>query len=124
MRERINDAELKALFSKKLQLLRRNSRKTIEETADFLDLEYAQYYRLLQGQRLPHLVTLFNISKAYGLDLNWWFKELSESERKNAATKESAAEAQLLRGFSRLDKKAKNFAQKILQDFLRYSAAN
>jgi transcriptional regulator with XRE-family HTH domain len=122
--ERVNDAELKALFSKKLQLLRRHSRKTIEETADFLDLEYAQYYRLLKGYRLPHLVTLFNISRAYGLDLNWWFKELSETERKNVLLKESAAEAKLLRGFSRLDKKAKNFAQKILQDFLRYRAVN
>jgi hypothetical protein len=41
------EQNLKILTSKKSGQLRSKNHKTLEESANFLDLDYAQYYRLL-----------------------------------------------------------------------------
>ncbi|MDR1453867.1 MAG: helix-turn-helix domain-containing protein, partial [Candidatus Margulisbacteria bacterium] len=81
------EQNLKTLISKKLRQLRENSNETLEKTADFLDLNYSQYYRLLQGTQLPHLATLMKINQAYGLNMDWWFEDFAEIRTNKVLTK-------------------------------------
>jgi transcriptional regulator with XRE-family HTH domain len=73
MDKEITNEELKKLLSGKLALLRQNSGQTVEATAFDLGMDYSEYYRLLRGDRLPHLRTLLRINKKYGLNMDWWF---------------------------------------------------
>jgi transcriptional regulator with XRE-family HTH domain len=115
----ITDVYLKNLISKKMQQLHKKTRKTIEETAYFLDLDYAQYYRILKGQALPHLATLVRINQAYGLDMNWWFNELGDlpvlSAKNEAKTRQSAADHELLMRFHNLAPETQSFLLKMLK---------
>jgi transcriptional regulator with XRE-family HTH domain len=74
--EVLSNEQLKKLLSRKLSLLRKKSGKTIEATADSLDMDFSEYYRMLRGKNLPQLRTLLRFSKRYGVTLDWWFKEL------------------------------------------------
>ena len=76
MDKEITNEELKELISQKLALLRQNSRQTVEATAFDLGMDYSEYYRLLRGERLPHLRTLLRINKKYGISMDWWFNKL------------------------------------------------
>jgi transcriptional regulator with XRE-family HTH domain len=120
-----NDLEqnLKTLISKKLRQLRKNSNETLEKTADFLDLNYSQYYRLLQGTQLPHLATLMKINQAYGLNMDWWFNDFAEIRTNKVLTKEAvtqkAAEKELLNNFNKLDARSRKALQKILKTMLK-----
>ncbi|MDR1322977.1 MAG: helix-turn-helix transcriptional regulator [Candidatus Margulisbacteria bacterium] len=110
------EQNLKTLISKKLGQLRSKNHKTLEESADFLDLDYAQYYRLLKGQQLPHLATLIRINQAYGLDMNWWFKDFVKAKPKvTARAVPPASEQELLERFSRLDHKSRKILLKMLR---------
>ncbi|GBR74898.1 helix-turn-helix XRE-family transcriptional regulators [Candidatus Termititenax aidoneus] len=110
------EQNLKSLISKKLEQLRSKNHKTLEESADFLDLDYAQYYRLLKGRQLPHLATLIRINQAYGLDMNWWFKDLAKTKPKIAARAVSPAnEQELLERIGRLDHKSRKILLKMLR---------
>ena len=113
MSRQITDTDLKLLISKKLQQLRQNSQQTLEETAYFLDLDYAQYYRILKGDRLPHLSTLLKINQIYGLYMNWWFSELKSPDAK--LTKKSD-ETELLCNFNKINGKTKKVVLKILRN--------
>ena len=117
------EQNLKTLISKKLRQLRENSSETLEKTADFLDLNYSQYYRLLQGTQLPHLATLMKINQAYGLDMNWWFEDFAEICTARVLTKETitqkAAEKELLHNFNKLDARSRRVLQKILKNMLK-----
>ena len=130
MDNKILENNLKALISKKLRRLRENSGETLEKTADFLDLNYSQYYRLLQGTQLPHLATLIKINQAYGLDMNWWFKDLAEfsSTGVKVDVAQKAAEKDLLNNFYKLDGQARKNLQKLLKSMLKkhkgYSPVN
>ncbi|MDR1996836.1 MAG: helix-turn-helix transcriptional regulator [Candidatus Margulisbacteria bacterium] len=116
MEKTITDADLKALIGRKLQQLRKKSQKTIEETADFLDLDYAQYHRILKGLRLPHLVTLIKINQAYGLDMNWWFKELAKIPAPSAAKiSRNTTDHELLNRFHNLDAHTQEFLLQMLR---------
>ena len=113
---------LKKLISKKLNQLRENSKETLEKTADFLDLNYSQYYRLLQGTQLPHLATLIKINQAYGLDMNWWFADLAEVKPPALSRTDisrRAAEKELLNNFHKLDGQARKNLQKLLKNMLK-----
>jgi transcriptional regulator with XRE-family HTH domain len=103
MSELITDKDLKLLISKKLRLLRESSKKTLENSAEDLNLDYAQYCRMLKGTTLPHLVTLANINKFYNLDMNWWFKEPREYARDKARLREKTVEFELISSFQKLD---------------------
>jgi transcriptional regulator with XRE-family HTH domain len=110
------EQNLKSLISKKLEQLRSKNHKTLEESADFLDLDYAQYYRLLKGRQLPHLATLIRINLAYGLDMNWWFKDLAKTKPKIAVCAVSPANTQeLLERFSQLDHRSRKILLKMLR---------
>ena len=115
------EQNLKSLISKKLRQLRADSNETLEKTADFLDLNYSQYYRLLQGTQLPHLATLMKINQAYGLDMNWWFKDFAKFNsagiKVNVAKK--GAENELLNNFNKLDLSSQKVLQKILKNMLK-----
>ncbi|MDR1452865.1 MAG: helix-turn-helix transcriptional regulator [Candidatus Margulisbacteria bacterium] len=69
----ITNERLKRLLSRKLALLRKKSGQTIEATADSLDMDPSEYYRMLCGKNLPHLLTLLRFSRKYGVTLDWWF---------------------------------------------------
>jgi transcriptional regulator with XRE-family HTH domain len=110
------EQNLKTLISKKLGQLRSKNHKTLEESADFLDLDYAQYYRLLKGRQLPHLATLMRVNQAYGLDMNWWFKDFAKTKPPAAGRTVPPANAQeLLERFSRLDHKSRKILLKMLR---------
>jgi transcriptional regulator with XRE-family HTH domain len=112
------EQNLKSLISKKLGQLRSKNHKTLEESANFLDLDYAQYYRLLKGRQLPHLATLIRINQAYGLDMNWWFKDFAKSKPKvTVRAVPQANEQELLERFSRLDHKSRKILLKMLRRF-------
>jgi transcriptional regulator with XRE-family HTH domain len=117
------EQNLKTLISKKLRQLRENSSETLEKTADFLDLNYSQYYRLLQGTQLPHLATLMKINQAYGLNMDWWFEDFAEIRTTKVLTKETitqkAAERELLNNFNKLDARSRKALQKILKTMLK-----
>jgi transcriptional regulator with XRE-family HTH domain len=109
------EQNLKTLISKKLGQLRSKNHKTLEESADFLDLDYAQYYRLLKGQQLPHLATLIRINQAYGLDMNWWFKDFAKTKLQTAHAVPPASAQELLERFSQLDHKSRKILLKMLR---------
>ncbi|MDR1453361.1 MAG: hypothetical protein LBJ25_05250 [Candidatus Margulisbacteria bacterium] len=112
------EQNLKSLISKKLGQLRSKNHKTLEESADFLDLDYAQYCRLLKGQQLPHLATLMRINQAYGLDMNWWFKDFAKTKPKiPARAVPRVNEQELLERFSQLDHKSRKILLKMLRRF-------
>lgn len=112
------DNQLKSLISKKLRQLRENSKETLEKTADFLDLNYSQYYRLWQGTQLPHLATLVKINRAYGLDMNWWFEDFIPPAEISRDINKKAMEKELLVNFNKLDPRSKKILQKILKNML------
>ena len=102
MAKAISDDELKLLISKKLRQLRAQSQKTIEETANDLDLDITQYMRLLKGVRLPHLATLVNINKLYGLNMDWWFTEMLDNKKDKNKITNRHLEFELLSSFRKL----------------------
>jgi transcriptional regulator with XRE-family HTH domain len=111
--------ELKILISKKLQQLREKSKQTLEEEAYFLDLDYAQYYRILKGTSLPGLETLIKINQAYGLDMNWWFNETTKiPEKMKAQIKQRKENLEVLSGYNKLDDRAREFVRKMLKNLV------
>jgi transcriptional regulator with XRE-family HTH domain len=88
---------LKKLLSKKLAFLRQKHKQTIEETALDLGMNFSEYYRLLKGDRLPHLLTLLKINHKYGLNMDWWFSSLNKLPGSPAALKQHSFERQVLR---------------------------
>ncbi|MDR1998089.1 MAG: helix-turn-helix domain-containing protein [Candidatus Margulisbacteria bacterium] len=115
----ITDGDLKLLISRKLRLLREKSKKTLENTAEDLNLDYAQYCRMLKGNSLPHLVTLANISKFYNLDINWWFKGLEERAPDKARIYEKAVEFELASSFKKLDMQTKEIILGMINNLTR-----
>ncbi|GBR76822.1 helix-turn-helix XRE-family transcriptional regulators [Candidatus Termititenax persephonae] len=103
MDKEITNAEIKKLLSKKLATLRKDSGQTLEATADELNLDLSEYFRILKGQRLPQLRTLLRINKKYGLNMDWWFKELEETAVNEKHFRQKAIEAQLLSLLRKLD---------------------
>jgi transcriptional regulator with XRE-family HTH domain len=103
MDKEITNADIKKLLSKKLAALRKDSGQTLEATADELDLDLSEYFRILKGQRLPQLRTLLRINKKYGLNMDWWFKELEEAVVDEKHFRQKTIAAQLLGLLRRLD---------------------
>jgi transcriptional regulator with XRE-family HTH domain len=112
----VTDKELKHLISQKLKQLRKKSGKTLEETAQDLDLDYSIFYNLYNGRRLPRLTTLVKLSRRYGLPVEYWFKDLARMPPKNTTWVERrAVEFNLLKNFNRLDKQTRKVMSRILQ---------
>ena len=112
----ITDKELKALLSRKLNLLRKKSGKTLEETCAFLNLDYTQYHKLCHGVHFPHILTLLNINKAYGLDMNWWFSELDNlSSKREEKIKNNTNETDIINNYRKLNKKTQKILVKMLK---------
>jgi transcriptional regulator with XRE-family HTH domain len=76
MSEEFTNEQLKELLSRKLAMLRKQSGQTIEATADSLDMDFSEYYRMLRGKNMPQLRTLLRFSRRYGVTLDWWFDEV------------------------------------------------
>jgi transcriptional regulator with XRE-family HTH domain len=114
----ITSKDLKDLISKKLTWLRKKYKKTIPEAAVDLNLDYTTYYMIAKGIQLPHLLTLFNINKRYGLSMDWWFKELDKIKPRDAEKLEKkVAEFELLSSFNKLDKNAQAVALRLLKNY-------
>jgi len=99
-----------------LRQLRKNNGSTLEESAYFLQLDYAQYYRILHGQTLPQLDTFIKISRAYGLDLNWWFKDTPKILSPPPVGREEFA---VLTAYQKLDNRGKTFVRKMLKNLVK-----
>jgi transcriptional regulator with XRE-family HTH domain len=118
MEKEISNTELKNLFSQKLNWLHKKHKKGIEEAALDLNLDYAQYYMLLKGKRLPQLRTLVNINKLYGLSMEWWFRELDKIKPKDAEKLEKKiTEFELISSFNKLDKNAQAVVLRLLKNY-------
>ncbi|MDR1998219.1 MAG: helix-turn-helix domain-containing protein [Candidatus Margulisbacteria bacterium] len=117
------EQKLKDLISRKLRFLRQKYKTTLEKTADFLDLDYAQYYKLLHGAQLPHLVTLMKINQAYGLNMDWWFRDYEEAYPVRPISKadidQKADELEIVNNFNKLDVRSRKTLQKILKSMLK-----
>ena len=104
---------LKEIVSRKLTQLLKNSGKTLEASAYDLNMPLSQYYRLLKGQCLPLLPTFLNISRVYGVSLDWWFTN-NEPPKPQNEIKRNLLEYKLLKTFKKLDGKAQKSALVIL----------
>ena len=98
-----SDADIKKIISEKLQQLREKSQKTLEKTAQELNLDVTQYQRLLKGDRLPRLDTMININKAYNLSLDWWFGEFYGKSVDKSTIINNALITELVENFNNLD---------------------
>jgi transcriptional regulator with XRE-family HTH domain len=115
----LTNEQLKKLLSKKLALLRQKNKQTIEATALDLGMNFSEYYRLLKGDRLPHLLTLLKINRKYDLNMDWWFSEL---KNKTAAQNihKKAEDFLLLSNYHKLDEQARQ----VVLDMLKNLAKN
>jgi transcriptional regulator with XRE-family HTH domain len=116
MDRELTNADLKSLISRKLTKLSADSKQTIEESGRDLGMDYSEYYRLLKGIRLPHLLTLLKINQKYGVSMDWWFNDMETDNKKNTA---KIAEFELVNNFKKLDEQAQNFISEILRSLVR-----
>ncbi|MDR1997185.1 MAG: hypothetical protein LBQ83_02535 [Candidatus Margulisbacteria bacterium] len=118
MDREITDKDLKNLISKKLNWLHKQHKKTLEEAAFNLKLDYVQYYMLLKGSRLPHLLTLVNINKIYGLSMDWWFHDLDKLKPKEQKKlNKKITEFELISSFNKLDANAQTVVLRLLKNY-------
>jgi transcriptional regulator with XRE-family HTH domain len=117
MSQEITNAELKELLSKKLALLRQNSGQTVEATAFDLDMDYSEYYRLLRGERLPHLRTLLRINKKYGINMDWWFSKLEG--KPPVKLNKRTTEFELLNNYNKLNVRTRKVIFDMLKSLVR-----
>jgi transcriptional regulator with XRE-family HTH domain len=103
MAKEITKGTLGKLISNKLNFLRKSSGQTNEATADSLDLDLSEFYKLLRGKRIPHLMTLLRINQKYGVTMDWWFSELEETSRDKLHIRSKALELQILNTIRKLD---------------------
>jgi transcriptional regulator with XRE-family HTH domain len=115
MDNKITNENLKRMLSQKLAMLREKSGQTMEAAAYDLDMNVSDYFRLLKGQRLPHLLNLLRLSKKYGVSLDWWFRELQEIPRSAAQSQRDSFEAQALLVLKKLDSKLQPSALSLLK---------
>jgi transcriptional regulator with XRE-family HTH domain len=113
MNTEMTNADLKKLLSRKLALLRQNRKESIEATALDLGMDYSEYHRLLRGDRLPHLLTLLRINRKYGINMDWWFNELTGLPKTKAPRDKAASE--LVRSYSQLDVPTKKVLLKMVK---------
>jgi transcriptional regulator with XRE-family HTH domain len=98
--------DLKKIVSQKLELLRKQSGQTIDSAAAELDMDRSEFFRILKGQRLPMLRSIFRISKRYGVSLDWWFADVNELPERTAVARKNPREYQLLKIFKNLPDRA------------------
>ncbi|GBR75884.1 hypothetical protein NO2_0515 [Candidatus Termititenax persephonae] len=111
---KLTDKDLKLLISKRLTQLQKQGGKTIEQTADYLDIDYSQYFNLLRGKRLAKLTTIVNIANIYNIGLDWFVKEKAEEK-----TETKVNTLRLLSSFHKLNGTAQNIVLEILDNLAR-----
>ncbi|MDR1997598.1 MAG: helix-turn-helix domain-containing protein [Candidatus Margulisbacteria bacterium] len=111
---KVTDKELKLLISKRLNQLKQQSGKTVEQTAEDLDIDYSQYFNLLRGKRLAKLTTLVNIANAYDLELDWFVREKTGDKIRGKVNT-----WRLLSGFNKLSPEVQDFVLKVLDSVTR-----
>ncbi|MDR1997637.1 MAG: helix-turn-helix domain-containing protein [Candidatus Margulisbacteria bacterium] len=119
MDKEITNEDLKKLLSKKLELLRKDSGQTLEATADSLDMDLSEYFRLLKGQRLPHLRNLLRLNKKYGVSLDWWFNELEEIPANPEQTRNKNTAAQIASLLQKLEPGLQEAVLAMLKTFVK-----
>ena len=120
MDNKITNADLKRLLSEKLSILRERSGETMEETAFALGMDTSDYFKLLKGKRLPHLLTLIRISQKYGVELSWWFDGLGKIPKSKEKTKNNYLEFRIAKIVKPLD----DHLQKAALSMLKASVKN
>jgi transcriptional regulator with XRE-family HTH domain len=110
------EKELKLLISGKLKKIKEKTGSSLEKMAAEIGIDYVSLYNIYKGVHLPRIVTLFQISQAYDLPLEFWFKEAEKlaGRRKNARRRKQGT---ALRLFDQLD--ARN--QKVMLKIMRHS---
>ena len=119
MANEFTDKDLKTLLSRKLALLRKETRETMEETADSLGIYKSEYFRFLTGARLPHIRTLLRISKKYGVTLDWWFAELESLPGNKAELRQKIFELRALSLLKKFPQAARNAALDVLKALVK-----
>jgi transcriptional regulator with XRE-family HTH domain len=115
MDNKITNADLKKILSGKLSGLRARSGETIEETAFALGMDTSDYFKLLRGQRLPHLLTLIRISQKYGVGLNWWFAEFDTAPKTKEKNKNNYLEFRIAKIVKPLNERLQKAALSMLK---------
>jgi transcriptional regulator with XRE-family HTH domain len=112
------ERELKLLISGKLKKIKTQTGSSLEKMADEIGIDYVSLYNIYKGVHLPRIVTLFQISQAYDLPLEFWFKEAERlaSRRKNARRR---TQATILRLFDQLDARNQKTMLKIMRHSLK-----
>ncbi|MDR1453200.1 MAG: helix-turn-helix domain-containing protein [Candidatus Margulisbacteria bacterium] len=123
MPSEISSETLKKLISKKMEFLRKNSDETNEAAADSLDIDLSEFYRILKGHRLPHLKTLLRISKKYGVSMDWWFNDLSDTPLDKNKFRQRAFELQIVSLVKKLDAGFQEFILTLVKDLVRRTSS-
>lgn len=108
------ETELKSLISSKLKEIKKQTGKTLEELADDVSLEFSVFYNLYNGVHVPRLTTLFQISKAYDLPIDFWFSKFSKLTDKTNLHQQ-VKYSDLLNAYKKLD----NTSQDLVLDMLK-----
>ncbi|MDR1997350.1 MAG: helix-turn-helix transcriptional regulator [Candidatus Margulisbacteria bacterium] len=112
--------ELKALISSELKRIRKEKGLTLEAMADQAGLEYTSFYRIYSGGNLPKLITLLQISRAYAIPMEYWFKDIENfGTAKKAGLQQKLADLDLLQTLNRLDASAKEVISKMLKSYVK-----
>jgi transcriptional regulator with XRE-family HTH domain len=110
MHNKLTNDILKKQLSAKLALLRSKTGETIENVAVDLEMNTSDYFKLLKGQRLPHLLNLCKLSQKYSVPLDWWFNDLKGIPKTTSLAKRDCLEAQVTNALKKLDPKAQRAA--------------
>jgi transcriptional regulator with XRE-family HTH domain len=105
MHNKITSDLLKKQLSAKLALLRHKTGETIESVAVDLEMNTSDYFKLLKGQRLPHLLNLCKLSQKYDVPLDWWFNDLKKMPKTAVLARRNCLEAQVANALKKLEPK-------------------
>jgi transcriptional regulator with XRE-family HTH domain len=122
MTKELNSENIKKAISCKLDILRRNSGQTVEATADNMNIDLSEFYRILRGRRLPQLPTLLRISRKYGVAMDWWFNELADTPQDKVHIRQKSFELQILHTLKKLDTKLQKSILAMLKSLAKSQA--
>jgi transcriptional regulator with XRE-family HTH domain len=112
---------LKIIISDKLQQIKKQGGYVLEQMAEEIGIEYPTFYSIYKGHNLPRLVTLYQISRAYGIPVSFWFQNLervvpSKKEQRRCAVCNNTA---VLRVFDNIDAETGGVILKVLRAYAR-----
>jgi transcriptional regulator with XRE-family HTH domain len=111
---------LKTIISGKLQQIKKQGGYVLEQMAAEIGIEYPTFYSIYKGHNLPRLVTLYQISRAYGIPVAFWFQNLERTvPHKKEQRRFSAQDNVVLQVFDNIDAETGGVILKVLRAYAR-----